>query len=111
MLLTKLDTMRYGFSKRLRADAMMLETCRAAIKSDPRSSMVLDRLQSRAHKLAGAAGVFGFQAVSSAASKLEDSIIGQRRGGGTSDELEADLHTLLVCIATASGPRAMPRIG
>jgi HPt (histidine-containing phosphotransfer) domain-containing protein len=98
MLLTKFDTMRYGFSKRLRADTITLETCRTAVTSQPPSAIVLERLQSCAHKLAGAAENFGFWSVSSAALKLEDSVINRRRGSGTPGELEADLNALRVCI-------------
>jgi hypothetical protein len=98
MLFTKFDAMRHSFSKRLRADAITLETWRAAVTSQPPSARVLERLQCCAHKLAGAAEHCGFWSVSSAASKLEHSVIELRHGSGTSGELQADLNALLVCI-------------
>jgi HPt (histidine-containing phosphotransfer) domain-containing protein len=53
------------------------------------------------HKLAGAAGVFDFQSVSTMAASLEDAIIDRRAGRGTAGIVEANLDALLASIAHA----------
>ena len=50
------------------------------------------------HKLAGAAGVFNFQAVSTTAASLEDAIIERRAGRGAPGTVEANLDALLATI-------------
>jgi HPt (histidine-containing phosphotransfer) domain-containing protein len=59
---------------------------------------VPDGLQSCVHKLAGAAGVFEFQAVSSSASALEEAIIERGAGRDTPDKVLSNLDALLACI-------------
>jgi len=55
-------------------------------------------LQSCVHKLAGAAGVFNFQAVSHSAAALEEAIIARGDGRGSADAIAANLDALLDCI-------------
>jgi len=52
------------------------------------------------HKLAGAAGVFDYQKVSTTAASLEDAIIERRAGRGAAGTVEANLNALLASIAT-----------
>jgi HPt (histidine-containing phosphotransfer) domain-containing protein len=59
---------------------------------------VREDLLSCSHKLAGAAGIFGFQAVSRGASTLEESILAQRAGFGTPGKIEVELDALLECL-------------
>lgn len=94
----KLATLSDGFRERLRADVATLIRCRATLRSDSTSSSTLAELQSCAHKLAGAAGMYGFEKVSSAASALEDSIIGRRFASGAPEGVETDLDALIDCI-------------
>jgi CheY-like chemotaxis protein len=94
----KLATVRDQFSQRLRADAITLGHIRDALRSASLSPVMMDELQSCAHKLAGAAGIFGLQAVSSAASKLEDFMIDRGRGGEMPGRLEVELDMLVACI-------------
>ena len=47
------------------------------------------------HKLAGAAGVFNYQNVSTTAAALEDAIIERRAGRGAPGTVEANLDALL----------------
>ena len=96
-----LRTTHDDFSRRLRADAVMLAKHQNVIGGDSLSPSALEELQLCTHKLAGAAGIFGFQTVSCAAFKLEGSIEDRRRGDGATGELESELHTLLVCIDQA----------
>jgi CheY-like chemotaxis protein len=93
-----------AFDERLRANAGTLGQLRMQLRDDPGSSSTLAALETCAHKLAGAAGTFGRQAVSKAARELEESIIEQhavRRP--TPGKVECDLDALLGCIASALG--------
>jgi CheY-like chemotaxis protein len=88
----------YGFAERLHDDAAVLAIFRTKLESDSDSSVALDGLHSCVHKLAGAAGVFDFQAVSCMASTLEESIIERPEGRGIPGGVEANLDALLECI-------------
>jgi CheY-like chemotaxis protein len=94
----KLATAGYDFSERLRIDAAMLVAFRAKLRDEPNISLVPDGLQSCVHKLAGAAGVFEFKAVSHSASALEEAIIERGAGHDTPGKVEANLDALLACI-------------
>jgi two-component system OmpR family response regulator len=91
----KIDQLGGRFLRRLRTEASTLAEYRGTLSSDPTSSVALAGLQSQAHKLAGAAGVFGFPTVSRAASLLEGSVIDRRAGRGTGGRIETDLDSLL----------------
>jgi CheY-like chemotaxis protein len=90
-----------GFVQRLRRDAATLAIYRENLRSDSDSSVQLEGLQSCVHKLAGAAGVFDFQAVSFTASALEESIIERRAGRSAPGTIEANFDVLLECIERA----------
>ena len=93
-----------AFDDRLRANAGTLGQLRTRLRDDPSSGPALAELETCAHKLAGAAGIFGRQAVSKAARELEESIIEQhavRRP--TPGKVERDLDALLGCITSALG--------
>jgi two-component system, OmpR family, response regulator len=94
----KLDTMRGSFSERLRLETAVLTRCERELAADPPPQDALDELQTHSHKLAGAAGVFGFQNVSSAASRLEQSVILFRCGGAPIEKLADDVKALRVCL-------------
>jgi CheY-like chemotaxis protein len=85
----------FDFTQRLRADAAALAAFRG--KTDD-GSRVPEELQSIAHKLAGAAGVFDFPAISATASALEDAVIERREGRGGAGAVGVRLETLLECI-------------
>ncbi len=87
-----------GFSQRLRADAVTLTRFQKDLRGKTDSSAKLEGLQSCAHKLAGAAGIFGFQAVSFNASAVEEAVIERRAGRGAAGMVEAHLDALLECI-------------
>jgi CheY-like chemotaxis protein len=94
----KLATVGCDFVRRMRTDAATLANFREKLRSDSSSPIVLEGLQSCVHKLAGAAGIFGFEAVSRTASTLEESIRERRSGGGAPGGTEANLDALLECI-------------
>jgi two-component system OmpR family response regulator len=86
------------FLERLRLDAITLARSRETLARDPASSVAFAELLTCAHKLAGAAGVFGFQTVSCAAAVLEESIIDDRAGRCTPGTIEAQLIWLIGCV-------------
>jgi two-component system OmpR family response regulator len=90
-----------GFVERLRTDSTLLSTSRELLRSDPASTVVLERLESCGHKLAGVAGVFGFEDVSDGASLVEQAVIENRAGRGTPGTVEISLDALIKCIECA----------
>jgi CheY-like chemotaxis protein len=100
LLTVRLASAGYNFTQRLRTDAATLASFRDRLRNGADSSFVPDEFQSFVHKLAGAAGVFDFQAVSTTAALLEDAIIEQRAGRGAPGTVETNLDALLACIET-----------
>ena len=90
----KLASAGYDFAERLRADAATLAALRNQMHAGGDAPLVPDGMQSCVHKLAGAAGVFNFQAVSHSAAALEDAIVERHAPA----EIEARLDALLDCI-------------
>lgn len=97
----KLATAGYNFARRLRSDAETLAAFREKLRSGTDSSFVPDEFQSLVHKLAGAAGIFNFQTVSTTAASLEEAIIERRAGRGAPGTIEAGLDALLQTIERA----------
>jgi two-component system OmpR family response regulator len=97
----KLASAGYDFAQRLRRDAATLATFRDKLRNGVDSSFVPEEFQSFVHKLAGAAGVFDFQAVSTTAASLEDAIIERRAGRGAPATIEDNLDALIECIERA----------
>jgi CheY-like chemotaxis protein len=95
------------FAKRLRADGTTLAMLRVKLKSDSRSPLVLESLQACAHKLAGAAGVYDYQATSHAAAALEQAAVARRAGADNPGLVETNLDALLD-VAGSDGPAAAP---
>lgn len=98
LLVAKLATVGCDFVQRMRADAATLATFREKLRDNSSSPILLERLQSCVHKLAGAAGIFGYEAVSCTASTLEESIRERRSGLGAPGGAEANLDALLECM-------------
>jgi response regulator RpfG family c-di-GMP phosphodiesterase len=106
----QIGTANYNFLRRLRSDAAALAVFRAELRQEPGAAVVLKGLQTCVHKLAGAAGMFNFQAVSDAASALE-TIIETGSSSHTPSSVEAKLDELLECIerGRSMGPlKAIP---
>jgi two-component system OmpR family response regulator len=98
LLTVRLAELSEGFRERLRADRSTLSRCRETLRRDSTSAGTLEELLSCTHKLAGAAGIFGFQEVSSAASALEECMTGRRSGREPSASIESGLDALVDCI-------------
>jgi CheY-like chemotaxis protein len=93
-----LDALRDGFIRRMRTDAATLAHCSANLKDESKSQKALEQIESFAHALSGAAGIFDFQEVGRAASALEKTAIDQLAGNRTAGIVESDLDALLDCI-------------
>jgi CheY-like chemotaxis protein len=98
----KLAATGFDFTGRLRNDAAALTTFREKINNGANSDGVQEELQSFAHKLAGAAGVFNYRAVSTTASALEDAILELRAGRGAPQTIETNLDALIETVARAA---------
>jgi CheY-like chemotaxis protein len=91
-----------GFGNRLRATVVTLSGCRGMLRSGQPLSVTFDELEACAHKLSGAAGIFGYEQISLAAAALEDSAIEHRRGRGPLEAVAVDLDRLIACIERES---------
>jgi len=101
MLTIRLATAGYNFTQRLRGDAATLTVFRDKLRKGADSSFVTDEFQSFVHKLAGAAGIFNYPAVSTQAASLEEAIIERRAGRGCPAIVETNLDALLTTIQSA----------
>ena len=90
-----------SFARRLHADAAALAGFREALERGAGSAAWLEELLSLVHKLAGAAGVFGYPAVSLSASALEEIIVKSLSGRSVAGRVDAGLDGLLACMAHA----------
>ena len=93
-----LAALRTGFVGRMRMDAERLAECRARLRNAASASQALEEIKSFAHALVGAAGIFAFQRISSAASTLEMRAAEAIAGRGTARKVECELDALLECI-------------
>jgi two-component system OmpR family response regulator len=84
--------------ERLRSDAIVFARSRETLSGDPASPVALAELVACAHKLAGAAGVFGLQSVGCSAAALEESIVDKHTGGGAPGTIAARLDRLIDCV-------------
>jgi CheY-like chemotaxis protein len=95
---SKLAALTNGFDSRLRADLATLVRFRMKLRDNRMSANQTELLKSCAHKLSGAAGIFGYQDVSDAASRLEESVLAERSGLAQTGITEARLDELVDCI-------------
>lgn len=98
ILSAKLAAAGSDFVKRLHRDAAALATFRMKLQSDADAEDVLESLQACAHKLAGAAGVFSFQAISQFSATLEQAVIDRRAGKGNARQVETAIEALVAQI-------------
>jgi HPt (histidine-containing phosphotransfer) domain-containing protein len=87
-----------GFRERLRTDAATLVRLRTQLPDSATATSALEELQTLAHKLAGAAGLYGFDAVGLAASALEQTTAERRSGRGAVGDAEAQIDALIAHI-------------
>jgi CheY-like chemotaxis protein len=87
-----------GFRERLRTDSATLVRLRAKLRDSATATSALEELQTLTHKLAGAAGLYGFDAVGLAASALEQATAERRSGRGAVGDAEAKIDALIARI-------------
>lgn len=80
---------------RLQNEKDKLGAIRARIHGSSTASQDFEELQAVAHKLAGAAGIFGFARVSQSAAELEQLIIDTKPGDRSAETIDAELSGLL----------------
>jgi CheY-like chemotaxis protein len=93
----------HNFLPRLQADELALGALGESLRRNPDSPALLADLQSVVHKLAGASGILGYRAVSTAATAVEDLMLARCRDGlapQSTDvqETELRLAALIECI-------------
>jgi CheY-like chemotaxis protein len=69
------EAMRTGFVLRVNVDGVELSRLRALLATDAKPQPVLTEMRFIAHRIAGAAGIFGFAKLSEVAATLEEAII------------------------------------
>ena len=92
---SRLASVTDDFDKRLRTDLVILARCGSGLRNESMSLTIMEELQTCAHKLAGAAGIFGHQKVSDGASRLEETVIAVRSGQCPAVIAEAHLNALV----------------
>jgi CheY-like chemotaxis protein len=90
---------RADYLDRLQTTVARLIALLAALREEPTSAAVLNDLRTVAHRTAGSAGLFGFDAVSAAAARLEDAIIARHAG----EDAHARIDVALVALLSAVG--------
>jgi CheY-like chemotaxis protein len=90
----KLASLRTGFMRRAKSDAELLAAFRSSLGEDSYSATA-SQIRKIAHGLAGAAGLYGFDQISSNAAALEDALVATLEGGGTSKEVVHALDRLM----------------
>jgi DNA-binding response OmpR family regulator/HPt (histidine-containing phosphotransfer) domain-containing protein len=83
------------FRTRLQNERGKLEAIQAKLHGSPAASQDFEELQVVVHKLAGAAGIFGFAEVSQSAAELEELIIETKSDSRSAESINGELAELL----------------
>lgn len=98
---SQMKQLRSRFSQRLVAEEAELKRYCEVLRDASASGRALEELWSRAHQLAGAAGIYGFEDVSRAASQLQMTISPKDSTVRSPVDVSESLDNLLMCIAGA----------
>ena len=90
----RIDTMREEFLQRFENDLVKLSKHWRQAQTSAPARRTLTAMKSLAHSLAGAGGLFGFGAISEAATRLEDAMIAKQNGSGTLTDIAAAVMRL-----------------
>jgi HPt (histidine-containing phosphotransfer) domain-containing protein len=82
------------FVQRIKGDAALLAACRSSLGTNANPATV-GQIKKIAHGLAGAAGLFGFDQISSDAAAVEDAVIAGTGRDGDPSELTRALDRLM----------------
>jgi CheY-like chemotaxis protein len=102
----RLETLRTVFVQRITDDAAVLAACRSSLGNDADPATVRE-IRKIAHGLAGAAGLFGFEQISSDAAAVEDAVVARLAGAGNPHALA---HALDRLMSGLNGQRDGPRV-
>ncbi len=80
--------------RRAKSDAALLTTCRSSLGRDAHAATAA-RIREIAHGLAGAAGLFGFDQISSDAAALEEAVVARLAGERSAEDLTLALDRLV----------------
>jgi DNA-binding response OmpR family regulator len=98
------------FRIRLQNEHGKLKAIQEKLLRSPRAAQDFEELQVVVHKLAGAAGIFGFDNVSQSATQLEELIIDTKSGNGAAERIEGELAGLLRIIEQECNALEQPQI-
>jgi CheY-like chemotaxis protein len=103
----RLESLRAVFVQRIKGDAALLASCRTSLgeEADPAA---VGQIRKIAHGLAGAAGLFGFDQISSDAAAVEDAVVARLAGNVNPNALK---HALDRLMSRMEGQRDAPLIG
>jgi CheY-like chemotaxis protein len=90
----RLESLRTVFVQRAKGDAALLASCRSALGREAAPATV-GRIREIAHGLAGAAGLFGFDQISTDAAAVEDTVFALLDGGRSPKDLTLALDRLM----------------
>ena len=90
----RLESLRAVFVRRAKSDAAMLASCRSSL-GQAAGAAAASRIREIAHGLAGAAGLFGFNQISSDAAALEEAVVAKLGGEGSAQDLTLALDGLM----------------
>jgi len=94
LLAIRLDSLKTVFVRRAKSDAAVLASCRASLGREA-GPATAGRIREIAHSLAGAAGLFGFDQISSDAAALEEAVVARLDGDGSAEDLTLALDCLM----------------
>jgi CheY-like chemotaxis protein len=89
----RLQALRSAFARRAKDDAELLASCRSSLCKEP-SLATVERIREIAHGLAGTAGLFGYEQISSDAAAVEEAAVGTELGGRRTEEVEDLTHAI-----------------
>jgi CheY-like chemotaxis protein len=94
LLAIRLESLRAVFARRIKNNAALLASCRSSLDQEagPPSA---SRIREIAHGLAGAAGLLGFNQISSDAAALEEAVVARLSGDGRPEDLTLAFDRLM----------------
>ncbi len=90
----RMDSLKTVFVRRAKSDAAVLASCRSALGRETGPATAA-RIREIAHGLAGAAGLFGFDQISSDAADLEETVLARLDGDASAEDLTRALDRLV----------------
>ncbi|MEI9925041.1 MAG: response regulator [Bradyrhizobium sp.] len=104
----RLGAMRDRFLLRVDSDLVALAGHWSALEDGADRPLLLAKIRSIAHGLAGAGGIFGFNEISDAAANLEETIILEGDDSVAVKEMGSALERLLACVKRRGNPLNIP---